>query len=158
LYGEPLIIETTADRKSNFEKRVTTLRSLGYDVGIVYTHTTKEISFSAEKERRNQESRTVDTETMERMWADMPTRLAEISSFMGKGNFLYIPRKQMDFTDDQRVKLQDFTRNFMTSPPSNPKGQSMRDKLQQTPHHTIITLTDDNVHDLYMLLSSWFDK
>lgn len=158
IYGEPIIIETTADRKSNFEKRISTLQSLGYDVGLVYTHTTKELSYKAEEERRKKENRTVDVDTMNRMWDDMPTRLAEISNVLGKDNFLYLPREQMDFTNQHRMKFEDFLQKFMFSPNTNPKGFKMRQQMKNSSDHTIITMNDDNVYNLYMLLSSWFDK
>ena len=158
IYGEPLIIETTADRKNNFEKRVSTLKTLGYDVSIVYTHTTKELSFDAEQQRRSQEGRTVDPAAMKKMWEEMPTRLAEIAHLVGKDNFLYIPRDQMAFSDDQRTKLQQFTRDFMIRPNENPKGASFKRNMAQTPQSTTITLSNDNVYQLYMLLSGWFDK
>lgn len=155
--GDSFVLETTADVREVFDKRVLTLRSLGYDVGLVYMHVTEQQSLEAEQKRREQEGRAVDPEFIKQSYRDMPTRLAEISNFFDKDSFLYAPRETLDFSSANVNQIQQFVNNFFSRPIKNTKGRQLAQKLDRDPDASILSITDEDAHQLYTLFAGWFN-
>lgn len=158
IVGNNLIIETTADLKHNFFKRVRTLQSLGYDVAVIYTHITKEQSLELEKKRREQEGRAVDPAFIEKVYSDMPTRLPEIADLIGNSNMLYVPRTSIDYTQNDQQRIRSFITTFFKTPNNNPKGKRLAAEIERDPSGTMMKIDNEDVFQLYNLFLGWFDK
>jgi len=153
--GNPIIFETTADAKNNFERRVTLLQSLGYDVALVYTHVDEETSQQLAKKRTEIEPRSLDPQFISSVYEDMPTRLAEIAKVFGSDNFLYIPRETINYTSSDVSKIQQFASSFFRRPLENNIGVKYRRQMLAK-RANLLRTGEIPAKDIAHILSMWY--
>lgn len=155
LHGDPIVFETVADNKISFERRVATLRAMGYDVGMIYTAIPEEEAKAREKKRREIEKRAVDHEFIEQVYKGMPIRLAEIAVYLGKDNFLYLPRTSIEYDPNHVKQIQTFTTTFFNKALQNDKGKEYKREMYRS-KRTLLQATKLDASSLHQLISTWY--
>jgi dephospho-CoA kinase len=124
----PLFIDGTSNDVSNILHRIGILESLGYDVGIVFVHTSLETALKRAEERAKKTGRHVDTEFIRAV----DSRNKENADYLkSKVQFFKQIENDSDVLDDSEMLAAfNATQQFFNSEIQNPIGKRTLEQMK----------------------------
>lgn len=124
----PLFIDGTSNDVSNILHRIGILESLGYDVGVVFVHTSLDTAMKRAEERAKKTGRHVDAEFIRAV----DSRNKENARYLkSKVSFFRQIENDSDGLDDsQMVAAFKATQQFFDSPVRNPIGKRTLEQMR----------------------------
>lgn len=117
-----LLIDGTGKDVAKYQKQAEFLRSLGYDVAMIFVNTSEEVA----QQRNRQRARSLKPEMVSSMWNDVQQNLMKFQQIMGAGRFHIIDNSGgLEDLDRQKNfdKVYNEIQRFLNTPPSKPKAK-----------------------------------
>lgn len=146
----PLIIDGTSSNPSNTLKRTGILKSLGYDVGMVWVNTSLETSLKRNKNRDRQVDEDFLKSVFEKAEKLKPYYKTQFSYFVEINN------DDGELTDDIIIKCYNKTQNFFNSPLKNPIGNSLIEEMKEQGHKYLIDTGSFTLPEIKKYVNTWY--
>ena len=118
-----LIIDGTGKNVEKYETMVQKLKSIGYEVAMLYVNTSLQVA----QERNLKRKRSLPADTVESMWNEVQDNMMKFQHTFGAQNFLIVDNSG-GLEDPQRSKnfsvVDKELRRFLDKPPVHPKAKS----------------------------------
>ena len=148
----PLWIDGTSANPPNTLKRTGILKSLGYDVGMVWVDTSLETSLKrAEKRERPVEPQFIK---------DMYKKIQGFKDYYKSEYKFFVSIKNDDGELTDKIILKAFrkTTGFFNSPVKNPIGQTKIEEMKKSGHKYLIDNDNYTMKDLKKLVTAWYRR
>jgi dephospho-CoA kinase len=144
-----LLIDGTGKDVAKYQKQAEFLRSLGYDVAMIFVNTSEEVA----QQRNRQRARSLKPEMVSAMWNDVQQNLMKFQQIFGAGRFHIIDNSGgLEDLDRQKNfdKVYNETQRFLNTPPSKPaakkwiQNQKAQNDATQRSERTTTNNTDSD--------------
>jgi len=125
----PLVIDGTGKNFSKIAKKANALRSMGYDVSMVFVNTSLEVALERNAERPRQ----VKPELVKEMWQGVQKNMGKFQSFFGSANYKIIDNsKSLDDRgiESMKKKLFNIGSGLLEKPLKNRTGKAVINQMQ----------------------------
>jgi len=152
----PLWIDGTSSKASSLLKRSGILKSLGYDVALIWVDTSLETSLERAKKRFESGGREVEEKVIRKIFKELDGLKSYYSSEFR--NFTEILNDDGELVD--KVVLQAYKKmsSFFNSPLKNPIGVKTVKKMKENGHKYLVDTDDVDMIYLNKLISSWYRR
>lgn len=147
----PLVIDGTSANPNNLAMRVGILKSLGYDVAMIYIKTDLETAKARVKAR----DRKVPDEFIEQVFNQMLEFEQHYKNEFS--NFIEINNNDGELTNDAITAAYKKAKKFFSAPIENPIGRHVIEKLKQEKQEYLVP-TMMELSDLDKKLDTWYRK
>lgn len=150
----PLFVDGTSNDTSKINKRVGILKSIGYDVGMVFINTDIEVAKERAVSRALDINRTVDPAFIEKVHAE-----SEQNKEYFKGEFKFfkeVSNNPGELDDAAILKIYRSVAGFYESPVTNPVGVRALEKLREAKSGYLVPTIFDKAH-LEKEVTGWFN-
>lgn len=150
----PLFIDGTSSDLSNILNRIGILKSIGYDVGIVYVNVDKDRAIQRIKKRNDEINREVPTDFLERVF----DRANDNKKYLKSEVPFFIEIENNDELTNQNIEsIFNKVQGFYNEPLKNIVGKRALEKLQQDKQAYLIPTVLDK-DDLDRKCSIWYKR
>lgn len=125
----PLFVDGTSNNVSNILHRIGILESLGYDVGVVFVHTSLETAIKRAKQRAASTSREVDEEFIKLVYDQNEENAAFLKNKVPF--FRKIDNDTDELTNEAMLKAFKQVQKFFEEPINNPVGVRLIKQMQE---------------------------
>jgi predicted kinase len=127
----PMVIDGTGRDYDKIKTQYDFLKEIGYDVGMIFINTSKEVAL----QRNNERDRKVPDEFLVSAWESVQDNLGKFQKLFGDDKFFVIDNNEKLTTDEineLRLKLTRLSRKFLNEPLENVIGNDRIDKLKKS--------------------------
>ena len=148
----PLWIDGTSANPPATMKRTGILKSIGYDVGMVWVETSVETAL----ERASKRERPVDPDFIVKVHKDIQKLKPYYKSEFKY--FITVKNDNGELNDKTITDAFKKTTNFFTSPLINPIGQLKIDKMKDNGWKYLVDQDNMDISDIKKLVDAWYRK
>lgn len=149
----PLFIDGTSSNSPALFRRVGILKSLGYDVSMVWINTSLETAL----ERNRNRQRYVDEEFIRGVYEKVEKIKPYYKSEFGS-KFLEVDNDIGELTNDVVLKAYKQVEKFFLSPIQNPIGQELKQEMVDNGWKYLYEHPEYDIQYIKKLINSWYKK
>lgn len=149
----PLFVDGTSNDTSNILHRMGILKSLGYDIGLVYVATNIDKAIERAKQRENDIQRSTDEEFIRKVASVIEDN---VSYLKGEVSFFAEVRNDGTLDDAALSVIHRKVQGFFAKPLSNPIGKSHLNKLRENPKNKYLAPTILSQDVLAKKVQGWY--
>lgn len=149
----PLFIDGTSNDTSNILHRMGILKSLGYDVGLVYVNASLKKAVERAAARADKIQRATDEEYIESVSKMIQGNVAYLK---GEVSFFAELKNDGELDDAMMLKLFKRVQGFFSARLSNPIGKAHLEKLRADPKNKYLTPTALSSEVLAKKVQGWY--